>query len=79
MEFRIWVDTRLAGCILERELVAEVERPAVEIGPEEIGRSLDEDKTVLTLHTNRDHKECRGLSGEKGPFDGSPESGRNHP
>ena len=45
MEFRIWVETRLAGRILERELVAQVERPT--ITPEEIGLSLEEGKTVL--------------------------------
>lgn len=45
MEFRIWVETRLAGQIIERQLVAQVERPTV--APEEIGLSLDEGKTVL--------------------------------
>ena len=33
MEFRIWVETRLDGRILERELVSSVERPASGIGP----------------------------------------------
>ncbi len=33
MEFRIWVETRLDGPILERELVSSVERPASGIGP----------------------------------------------
>ena len=47
MEFRIWVETRLAGGILERELVAQLERPPAGIGPEEIGLSLEEGKTVL--------------------------------
>ena len=47
MEFRIWVETRLAGRVLERELVAKVERAATGIGPEEIGLSLEEGKTVL--------------------------------
>ena len=36
MEFRIWVETRLDGRILERELISSVERPASGIGPEEI-------------------------------------------
>ena len=45
MEFRIWVETRLAGHIIERQLVAQVERPT--IAPEEIGLSLEEGKTVL--------------------------------
>jgi hypothetical protein len=45
VEFRIWVETRLAGRILERELVAQVERPTIK--PEEIGLSLEEGKTVL--------------------------------
>jgi len=26
MEFRIWVEVRLAGCLLDRRLVAQVER-----------------------------------------------------
>jgi hypothetical protein len=39
MEFRIWVETRLAGGILERELVAQLELPPTGIGPEEIGLS----------------------------------------
>jgi hypothetical protein len=45
MEFRIWVETRLAGHIIERQLVSQVERPTV--APEEIGLSLEEGKTVL--------------------------------
>jgi hypothetical protein len=40
MEFRIWVETRLAGRILERHLVAQVERST--IAPEEIGMNLEE-------------------------------------
>jgi hypothetical protein len=47
MEFRIWVETRLDDRILERELVARVERPACGVGPEEIGLTLDEGKAVL--------------------------------
>jgi len=47
MEFRIWVETRLDGRILERELVSSVERPASGIGPEEIGLTLEEGKAVL--------------------------------
>jgi len=41
MEFRIWVETRLAGRILERHNVATVERTASDVAPEEIGLSLD--------------------------------------
>jgi hypothetical protein len=47
MEFRIWVETRLDGCMLERELVSSVERPASGIGLEEIGLKLEEGKAVL--------------------------------
>ena len=47
MEFRIWVETRLDGRILERELVSSVERPASGIGLEEIGLELEEGKAVL--------------------------------
>ena len=47
MEFRIWVETRLDGRVLERELVSNVVRSAAEIGPEEIGLTLDEGKTLL--------------------------------
>ena len=45
MEFRIWVETRLAGRIIDRQVVAQVER--LTIGPEEIGMSLAEGKTLL--------------------------------
>jgi hypothetical protein len=37
MEFRIWVEVYLAGRVLHRQLVAQVEREATGIGPEEIG------------------------------------------
>jgi hypothetical protein len=47
MEFRIWVETRLDGRILERELVSSVERPASGIGLEEVGLDLEEGKAVL--------------------------------
>jgi hypothetical protein len=47
MEFRIWVETHLAGHVLERELAARVERPASGIGPEEFGLMLEEGKKVL--------------------------------
>ena len=47
MEFRIWVETRLDGRILERELVSNVERTASGIGLEEIGLDLEEGKAVL--------------------------------
>src|SRR5215469_13056193 len=48
MEFRIWVEARLAGRVLHRQLVAQVEREATGIGPEEIGLTLEEGKTVLS-------------------------------
>src|SRR5215471_15329292 len=48
MEFRIWVEVRLAGRFLHRQLVAQVEREATGIGPEEIGLTLEEGKTVLS-------------------------------
>ena len=48
MEFRIWVEVRLAGRVLDRKLVAQVEREATGIGPEEIGLTLEEGKTVLS-------------------------------
>jgi hypothetical protein len=47
VDFRIWVETRLDGRILERELISSVERPASGIGPEEIGLELVEGKAVL--------------------------------
>ena len=47
MEFRIWVETRLDGRMLERELVSSVERAASGIGLEEIGLKLEEGKAVL--------------------------------
>jgi hypothetical protein len=54
MEFLIWVETRLDGRILERELVSSVERPASGIGLEEIGLKLEEGKAVLRKVQARD-------------------------
>jgi hypothetical protein len=51
MEFRIWVETRLAGRVLERRLVAQVEREATGIGPEQVGLSLEEGKTATMFAT----------------------------
>jgi hypothetical protein len=48
MEFRILVEVRLAGRVLDRKLVAQVEREATGIVPEEIGLTLEEGKTVLS-------------------------------
>jgi hypothetical protein len=48
MEFQIWVEVRLAGRVLNRQLVAQVEREATGIGPEEIGLSLEEGETVVS-------------------------------
>jgi hypothetical protein len=47
MEFCIWIETRLAGCILERHNVATVERTTSEIAPEEFGLSLEEGKSLI--------------------------------
>ena len=47
MEFRIWVETRLDGRMLERELVSSVERPVSGTGLEEIGLDLEEGKAML--------------------------------
>ena len=44
MEFRIWVEVYLAGRVLHRQLVAQVEREATGIGPEGIGLTLKEGK-----------------------------------
>ncbi len=47
MEFRIWVEVCLAGRVLDRQVVAQVEREATGIGAEEIGLTLEEGKTVV--------------------------------
>jgi hypothetical protein len=47
MEFRIWVGVCFAGGVLHRQLVAQMEREATKIGPEEIGLTLEEARTVL--------------------------------
>jgi hypothetical protein len=47
MEFRIWVETRLAGQTLERHNVATVERAEYPFAPEEIGLRLEEGKSLL--------------------------------
>jgi hypothetical protein len=46
MEFIVWVETRLAGKRLEIREVAKVERRATGIGPEELGLTLADGKTV---------------------------------
>ena len=48
MEFGIWIEVRLAGRVLDRRLVAQVEREITRIGPEAIGLTLEEGKTVLS-------------------------------
>ena len=48
MEFRMWVEVYLAGRVLQRQLMAQVEREATGIGTEEIGLTLEEGKTVLS-------------------------------
>jgi hypothetical protein len=45
MEFRIWVEPRLTGRLLDRQIVAQVDRAYA--GPEEIGLTLEEGKSVL--------------------------------
>lgn len=47
MEFIVWVETRLAGKTLNLQEVAKVERDAAGIGPEELGLTLADGKTVL--------------------------------
>jgi hypothetical protein len=47
MEFRILVEVHLAGRVLHKQLVAQVEREATGIGPEEIGLTLEEGKTFV--------------------------------
>ena len=47
MEFVVWVETRLAGRRLEIREVAKVERKAAYIGPEELGLTLADGKTVI--------------------------------
>lgn len=46
-EFIVWVETRLAGKTLEIHEVAKVDRVATGIGPEELGLTLADGKTVL--------------------------------
>jgi hypothetical protein len=47
MEFVVWVETRLSGKRFEIQQVAKVERKASGIGPEELGLTLADGKTVL--------------------------------
>jgi hypothetical protein len=47
MEFIVWVETGLAGKTLELHQVTSLERPSNGIQPEEIGLTLQDDKTVL--------------------------------
>jgi hypothetical protein len=46
MEFIVWVETRLGGRSLEIQEVAKVERATTGIGPEELGLTLAEGKSV---------------------------------
>jgi hypothetical protein len=48
MEFRICVEVRIAGRVLDRQVVAQVEREGTGMGPEEIGLTLKEGETVLS-------------------------------
>jgi hypothetical protein len=52
MEFIVWVETRLAGKRLEIQEVAKVEREVTGVGPEELGLTLADGKTVVELHLN---------------------------
>ena len=47
MEFRIWVETRLGGHVLERHHVATAERTIYGTAPEEFGLSLEEGKSLV--------------------------------
>ena len=47
MEFIVWVETRLDGRTLEVREVAKLERAAYLAGPEELGLTLNDGKTVL--------------------------------
>ena len=62
MEFRIWVETRLDGRIVERELVSSVERPASGIGPEEIGLKLDERQGHASKSAGSDRSDSGGCA-----------------
>ena len=63
MEFRIWVEVRLADHVLDRKLVAQVKREATGIGPEEIGLTLEEGKTVLNqMQVGVIHAQVEALS-----------------
>ena len=62
MEFRIWVEVRLAGRVLSRQVVAQVEREATGIVPEEIGLTFVEAKTVLSqVQTGVIHRQVEAL------------------
>jgi hypothetical protein len=47
MEFIVWVETRIAGKTLEMHEVAKIDRVATRVGPEELGLTLADGKTVL--------------------------------
>ncbi len=47
MEFIVWVETRLAGKRLEIHEVAKMDRVATGTGPEELGLTLADGKTLL--------------------------------
>jgi hypothetical protein len=47
MDFCIWVETHLAGSILERHNIATVERRTSEVASEEFGLSLEEGKSLI--------------------------------
>ncbi len=53
MEFIVWVETRLAGKRLEIREVAKMDRVATGTGPEELGLTLADGKTVLKLVQQR--------------------------
>jgi hypothetical protein len=67
MEFRIWIETRLGERVLERELVAPVERTAAGIGPEEIGLSQEEARPCSVR--------CRLALSRRRPMHGEPLTG----
>jgi len=47
MDFRFWVETHLAGSILERHNFATVERRTSEVASEEFGLGLEEGKSLI--------------------------------
>jgi hypothetical protein len=47
MEFVIWVETRIADRTVDRQEIAKLERPASLRAMEEIGLTLQDEKTII--------------------------------